>query len=1187
MQKRIYEYFLLMSNYLLLSLGLIAITCVPVRAELSQLPLFLTSSIDPNIMFILDDSGSMFFEVTPDDLAVSWNGYVFPRANNVYGDTDYGQSTVRVTTVEDGEAYTARTRSPQFNTTYYNPSVTYVPWTKYDNTLYPAASPTCAWHNPENTGNCPTGDVNNLARNLTINNDRYNNNWWTNCNSSDSCSASTDNKIFWPATYYWQIGGDGWSWDDYTQVEIRSSMSSYTGHGRESRTDCVDAASGTCSYAEEIQNFANWYTYYRSRILASRAAIGQAFASQDENIRVGYGAINASSNWTDGISLPSIIRGVRSFSGDDRAEFYEELYTRDMPGGGTPLRKALDAAGRYYEYSGSRGPWSSAPGESGGSDYSCRNSYTILMTDGYWSGGSSYDADTSAARNNVDGSDGPNISSATNSYQYEATDPFQDNRSNTLADVAMYYWKRDLQSDLENNVPISATNPAFWQHMVTFGIGLGVSGTIDPDDAWTAVVTGSPISWPYTNPGSTNCNGSECGARLDDLLHASVNSRGGFFSAADPQTFATELSNTLSDIVARTESSAAAIATNSTRLVDESLIFQARFDSSDWSGEIRAYLIESDGSVGDVQWNTNDTGSIPDHGSRNIFTMGASTGIEFTTDQWGNLSTEQQEDLIDTDRLEWLRGDQSLEVGNDGGTLRARTSLLGDVVNSDPLVVGNPNFSYERLPSGTPGRTDYLIYRASQASRPRMLYIGANDGMLHAFNASSGVESFAYVPAGVYDHLADLSDPDYTHRYYVDGSSSVGDIYSSGWRTILAGSLGAGGQSVFALDITDPDNFEASDVLWEYTDTDLGFNLGKSVIARMQNGDWAVIFGNGPESDNDQAYLYIVNAIDGTLIRKIPTGVGSSGNPNGLSAPVLLANSRRTITTAYAGDLQGNLWKFDLSSSDSSDWVSAYVDGSDNPQPLFTARNASGEVQPITAPVEVGSHDNGGKMIYFGTGQYFEVGDNDVSGTPSIQSFYGVWDNGAAITTTDRSTLVEQTIIAEGQLAESDDNYRVISDEPVDYLSADPADGWYMDLVYDGDAAGERVVSAPLLRYERVIFTTLIPLEDPCSAGGTSWIMELDAMSGGRLEDSPFDVNEDGQIDDDDKVTIDDDDDDDDPKSTGGVQSTVGITKTPAVIGAGELEYKYLGGSDGGIEVVTEDAGDSEDFGRRSWRQLR
>ncbi|MDV3239616.1 MAG: hypothetical protein LOY58_12300 [Gammaproteobacteria bacterium] len=341
-------------------------TALPTQAavDIASVPLFLTASVDPNLMFILDDSGSMQFEVMPDELIHSTTRYVFPRANGVYGEGDYSNY---VATVADGAPYNALMRSPQVNTLYYNPSVTYTPWTRHDGSLYPAATPECALHNPERTGACPTGttSANSYARNLTVDNGNYNSNRWYSCTKSGasvSCSYTTGSRTFWPAVYFWHNGGDIWTWGNYTKVEILPTTTSYTGHGRESRGDC--AAAPTCTYAEEMQNFANWYTYYRSRVLAARAGIGKAFAEQGEGMRVGFAAINKGSTTIDGVSTGTIIRGVRPFSGSDRIDFFDLLYGHIIPNEGTPLRRALNDVGLYFSRAGIRGPWGCRPGAS-------------------------------------------------------------------------------------------------------------------------------------------------------------------------------------------------------------------------------------------------------------------------------------------------------------------------------------------------------------------------------------------------------------------------------------------------------------------------------------------------------------------------------------------------------------------------------------------------------------------------------------------------------------------------------------------------------------------------------------------------------------------------------------------------------------------------------------------------------
>lgn len=648
-----------------------------------------------------------------------------------------------------------------------------------------------------------------------------------------------------------------------------------------------------------------------------------------------------------------------------------------------------------------------------------------------------------------------------------------------------------------------------------------------------------------------------------------------FHKATNPATLSASLEEILQGI-AKAESTVAAIATNSTRLDTNTLIYQAKFSSFDWSGQLIAYRINADGTVGADAWDTDQSPQkIANHGVRKIFSWNGSAGIPF---QWANLTTAQKAFLGSgqegEDRLNWIRGDQSKEQPS--GSLRTRTKILGDIVNSDPVYVGVSTFGYENLPDKTVGKDTYTNFVSTKYSRTKMLYVGANDGMLHAFDAESGVEKFAYIPNALFSNLASLTSPDYSHKYFVDGSAFVGDAYiKDAWRSVLVGTTGAGGKAVFALDVTNPDTFSQNEVLWEFTnntDADLGYTIGRPVVARMQTGQWVAIFGNGYGSANGKACLYIVNLETGALIKKIDTGVSGG---NGLGSPILLADGNRTITTAYAGDRRGNVWKFDLSDKLTNKWEVAF-----NGQPLFKA----GASQPITAPLEIGRHPKGGYMVYFGTGKFFEIGDNVVD-NPPVQSFYGIWDNGSAITATDRSVLQGQSILAEGALhIESTSLLRVVSANPIDWAAKR---GWYLDLVFPADnPQGERVVSRPILRHGRVIFTTLIPLASPCDAGGTSWVMELDALTGGRLDYSVFDINGKDGINEQDFVTI-ILNGENVLVAVSGLKSDVGIIQTPAVISAGAIEYKYAGGSSGDIAVINEKGGDTSKQGRRSWRQIR
>jgi type IV pilus assembly protein PilY1 len=692
----------------------------------------------------------------------------------------------------------------------------------------------------------------------------------------------------------------------------------------------------------------------------------------------------------------------------------------------------------------------------------------------------------------------------------------------------------------------------------------------------------------------------------NDPLMTDTAAQGGgeFLVAGNEAQLATAFQNILDAIVAQVDSSASSIATNSTRLDSETFIFQARFDSTDWHGELKALKVnELTGGIdtsdpgnweaGDILTQrttprkiyTYDTAST----SGKVFSWSALSGLHHQTDLINGSSVAN----IGENRLNYLRGTRSLEIGQSSGIFRKRSIILGDIVNSDPWFVGYEDFSYHLLP-GTEG-SSYLTFRQSSAyqNRTPAVYVGANDGMLHAFNAKAndsdaGSELFAYVPESIFPDLWRLTDPDYNHRYYVDGSPKAADAYiSSTWKTVLLGSTGAGGKSVFALDVTDPVNFDQSKVMWEYTDAvDLGYTMSQPSLVRLNNGKWGAIFGNGYNSSGGKAVLYIVDVATGNLIKKIDTLQGGVATPNGLSTPIAVDTTNDKIAdVVYAGDLLGNMWSFDISASNTNQWDSKYKQ-SGSPAPLFIATDGTNP-QPITAKPSVSRHPTSGQMVFFGTGKYFEIGDTTDT---QLQTFYGIRDDGNPIS--GRSDLVEQSILDESSHTFNTPNgdtdswdLRVTTENSVDYTTKY---GWYLDLQSPNTAAqGERSVSASVLREGRIVFTTIIPDTNPCNFGGSGWLMELSSIDGARLSISPFDLNSDGVfspqdfvavtiIVDGSPVTI--------TVPVSGKKSKVGIIKSPGIVKTPDSEYKYLSGSTGDIETTLESR--SAKPGRQSWKQL-
>lgn len=672
-----------------------------------------------------------------------------------------------------------------------------------------------------------------------------------------------------------------------------------------------------------------------------------------------------------------------------------------------------------------------------------------------------------------------------------------------------------------------------------------------------------------------------------------------FFKVTNPAGLSLALGKVFEQ-AAKADASASSIASNSTRLDTKTHIYQALLHSPAWTGEFNAIPLGTGGVPGTTPtWKAGDLLTATKGVGRNIKTwngqawnVSSNGGLDFN---WSTLTATQQTAIGSSAVLDYLRGVQTNE--KPGGIYRKRDSLLGDIVNSDPHFVAAENYGYDELGSGllAAEKTAYTTFRTgltgvTKATRQKMLYVGANDGMLHAFNGENtggGNEIFAYVPNEVIPNLKQLSDPDYQHLYYVDGSPNSGDAYlGSAWKTVLIGTLGAGGKAVFALDITDPASFDATKVMWEFRDAaDLGFVMSRAHVARMNNGHWYAVFGNGYNSPSGHAVLFMV-PLDPTLglpVQKIDVNALSSPavTTNGLSEPALLdEDGDYIIDTIYAGDLLGNVWKFNVKGNPS--WDSAYKSGT-TPEPLFNA--TAGVAQPITSALEIGAPPSGasGYMIYFGTGKY--LGNSDIGNT-ATQTAYGILDSGAKIPG-GRSSLQPQSFIYEGARTSTDPTeIRVVDNKTFSYSGSLAKRGWYIDLLSPKTPTnlGERVVSVPLLRFGRAIFTSIVPSAAPCEQGGYSWITEIDALTGAGLTYSVFDYNSNNTFDSTDNAkyvsgstTV------SRPVSSNKLSSQ-GLLKSPTVISAGEIEYKVGSGTAGGIVVIKEKG--TTGTPRTSWRQI-
>ncbi len=1205
---------------------------------LSDSPLFLGTQIDPNVFFMMDDSGSMDWEILTIDYyafdVYTYNAsatlrndgnlrtrssvgpctgtntyyYIFANSDNTY-DTTCSRESIE----ENGESMDNdwRVGSAEFNIMYYNPNVLYTPWVGYTNATF-----TSARSNPDN-------DTNGYS--VTRNLEGFRFNVWNDTHSYNGSAPDGPGDA--------RDGANGVIdlWDSFTEYTVNNGNmvaetrtvgtagSGFTnGNCNDGDVDddppykdCFDVTKSTTTYnpvdinpwgrtlTQEKQNIANWYQYARKRSFVSKNAVSLVVNS-NPSFRFGLAQIN---DWDDVfVEVPSIL--LDDYAAHNAA-LVDTMASWEWEGQGTPLRRGLEVAGRYYDdyYGTYADPIVSE----------CQQNYSVLFTDGYWGGSAPY---TSA----IGDEDG-------------------DGAYDTLADVAHYFYTEDL-SPLDDEVPTTPIDPADHQHMVTFTVAFGVEGSLvdTDDDGYPNPEQAEDDLWGRS--GSTVNTNPE---KIDDLWHAAFNSKAYFVSAQSPNEVAAAIGEALLEIADRV-GSAASVATNTGSLNAGSKLFQARFDSSDWKGQLLAFNINLDGTIqGTPAWDAGDEINSQNFDTgREIITFnplidnpsggvveGAGIPFRFPSDYTNpsataDLNSGQLEDLmanapysfstVDTDEinanqtfgsdiLDYFRGDESNELTGQG--FRLRNSVLGDIVNSDPNFVDKSNNGY----SDTMEAKSYNAFVTTNNSRQGVVYVGANDGMLHGFNSDTGAEMIAYLPSAVYENMAELATGDYIHRYFVDGGPNIIDMYFANtpdpdtatngvWRTVLAGGLNGGGQQIYALDVTDPTTFDESNandiVLWEFDDdddVDMGYSFGKVQLAKLNNGSWAAVFGNGynnSESDGavsttGHAVLYIVDVETGDLIKKIDTEAGSVATPNGLATPLLIDEDADQIADyAYAGDLQGNLWKFDLSSNSTSGWDVAWSSGG-NPAPLFTTQTN----QPITSQPQATFHpDNlGGFMIFVGTGKYLEENDNLGTGQ-SNQSFYGIWDvNTSTVPNITTSNLLQQTITNQYQQAFDTDGDQIddetftlrdVSDNSIDW---DTHKGWYMDLFPTNIAGspnvanfGERQVSNAIVRNGRVIFTTLVPSEVECEFGGTSFLMEIDFRDGGALEFPAFDLNGDGEYDADDT-------------DASGRASDVGIMPTVSILADDAQDVAFGSGASGDIDVIQISVGD-QSYGRQSWRQL-
>jgi type IV pilus assembly protein PilY1 len=1165
------------------------------ETDIANAPLS-SASVDvvkPNMMFILDDSGSMDSAYSP-DVAGNFPGPSTDRRGN-YNAGSYGA------------------RSSHCNGMYYNPAITYSPPVNADGSSFPNASFTAAWTNGFKTSEGEPVNLNNSAYYTYVQANP------ANPIPDLSFTYAANGSVITNSTFY---------------TECNANIGASTRFTANTVTTASSAALKT--------NFANWYSYYRTRMLAMKTSAGLAFKNVNDSYRVGYSTIG----YTGTDSTNDDFLKIADFNVSQKVSFYSKLYKAN-PTHWTPLRAALSKAGLIYA-------GKLLTGEDDPVQYSCQQNFTILSTDGYWNNneetggyvpkgldGNSvgnqdanelrpmYDGtvtsnvtyttatltvsgsrSTSVSRITVNGvtitsssgttasSDSKTVASrianAINKNGYTATvsnnvvtimaptsagaitytpvvtksgsmtitaSAFSSatnsvttgGASNSLADVAAYYYNTDLRTETlanctgalgtnvcENNVLGSGADNKGSQHMTTFTLGLGVNGNLDySEDYLSGGSTGfneiktGPTNWP--DP--TNDEGP---SRIDDLWHAAVNGRGTYFSAQTPNSLVKGITKALTSAQVRDGSGAAAATSNLEPVAADNFLFLATYRTSWWDGDLQAKTIDPATGVvsATANWSAQqELDQMVDASSdtREIYVFSASATDKLKPFTWDNLSTTEkanfnslcsptvklsqcsdsingpnltqtQKDLLSGQNLvNFIRGQTGYEdqAGNANPIYRDREHVLGDMIGSQPVYVKAPPFSYVD--------DNYADFKAAKAGRPAMVYVAANDGMLHAFHATidqedSGTEAWAYIPPMVMSNLYKLADKNYSanHQYYVDGAPTVGDICPQAptgrcsvnqWKSILVGGLNSGGKGYYALDITDPAN--PPKALWNFTvedDADIGYSYGNPVITKRLDGTWVVVFTSGYNNHTDdgdgKGHLYVLNANTGELLAKLDTTAGDTSTPSGLAKINAWIDSTgdNTAKRFYGGDLLGNVWRFDP-----DDRIG---EAGNKVTLLAELGNVSpAGIQPVTIKPELTEVTDAGTdyaVVNVATGRY--LGISDLTDT-SIQSIYALKDEltetGLGRVRTD-GVLVQQTLTTS-----QDGSTRTTSNNTVNWSDTS---GWYLDLNPNNRSPGERVNVDMQQQLGLLTVAGNVPENNACTPGGYAWVYSLDFKSGRFVE---------------------------------------------------------------------------------------
>lgn len=1187
--------------------------------SLSQLPLDTRSQVRPNIMFVLDDSGSMDFEVllnNTNDGVVWWdsagnggagsfvetlNSVLVPNFNCAggqgagFGAVTYHQDLATqspvcqpgtntssattwlkyaylfpngVRTTNNGgyynrtqpEAYTpasgadgayaispplpqlrnstdagftqngiyAAMRSADYNPIYYNPGKTYSAWQPYYNgtstVSFSNASSTAALSHPIYSPSSATHDLTSttafysqssgwtfrFAPGMLLpvgqlnGSDVYGKCTVVSGTAGSVCSGATSSFArmatlagLATASYYTVAANEYWDVElafypatYYQKVSSCTAIASASARTGCAKPSACTAASAVCYQAYDgnwlletritdstgLQNFANWFQYYRKHVLLLASAMGNVL-TPITTIRSGVAQMN---------HLPTALT-VYDLSSTSAASNVQALlasiYTNPA-NGSTPTRPALNFIGQQYQ------------NNSGIIQYACQANAAMVLTDGFAV------ADTSVTP------------PAYNSSKWMSGSPFSTITAHSLADIAASYYTNNLNSSFATGkVPVDAsatgasTDRNSNLHMVTYGFTLGTPGLIFGQSAYSTFNSDPYGSWPapFSDWPTPNLDRNPSG--VDDLWHATLNGRGQMFIASDAATATTAIQSMITNVLVKS-GSFSAVTDSRTYAATGTVVFRSSYNANAWFGDIVANPVSTAGVVDTttVDWSAAALLDAKTPSSRLIVTYDPSSDKVYSFDS-SSLPSGVLSTLNSTSSsgdaatvVSWLRGDRSLE----GSTYRMRIHVLGDSVDAQPQYVQGASINGSAFAYSDNG---YAAFKQQQGSAAPVLYQAANDGMLHAFDASvggstSGQELWAYVPSFVVPSLKSLAQKSYSHQFYVDATPTVGDVdfcntagnqCTPSWHRILVGGLAAGGHGFYALDVTNGATASGtSDVaqkfLWEFPNAgtsatvvaEIGNSFGRPIIAKTSAYGWVVLLTSGYFGSSDRAtangHLFVLNAYTGALIADLVT----SGGPSLAQVSAAVASaSNLTVSRVYGGDLDGNLWRFDLSGANASSWTTSKI---------TTLVDAGSTPQPVTAAPELGMV-NGSLVVYIGTGRLLNTGDLSSTAT---NTFYAIMDDSRTLPITPlRSNLTAHTLSSSGGVVS-------INAVNMDWTSSR---GWYVDASLNS-GSGERFLSAAELIQGVIYVVSNAPSGVACSSA--SYIYAFDYLSGNELPGSRF-----------------------------------------------------------------------------------